>query len=124
MPRKMRATRSAVMLRESGASSIPETAVLEPMSRGVLDRPVEPGDDINDCERSALLLRLPRLDGATGIAPGGKTARDMGDRLQPHVLRGFCRERRTQPAGAMEDELFVLLEDRLGIGAFGIDPEL
>ncbi|WP_291704828.1 hypothetical protein, partial [Bradyrhizobium sp.] len=27
------------------ASSIPETPLLEPISRGVLDRPVEPGDD-------------------------------------------------------------------------------
>jgi hypothetical protein len=35
----------AVMLRGSGASSIPETFVLEPMGRGVLDRPAEPGDD-------------------------------------------------------------------------------
>src|SRR5262249_13228467 len=30
----------------SGASSIPETAVLESMGRGVLDRPVKPGDDL------------------------------------------------------------------------------
>ena len=29
----------------SGASSIPETFVLERMGPGVLDRPVEPGDD-------------------------------------------------------------------------------
>ena len=29
----------------SGASSIPETLVLEPLSRGVLGRPVMPGDD-------------------------------------------------------------------------------
>jgi len=29
----------------SGASSIPETVVLEPKSRGVLDRPVKPDDD-------------------------------------------------------------------------------
>jgi hypothetical protein len=41
------AANSVVMPRESGASSIPETAVLEPMGRGVLDRPVEPGDDID-----------------------------------------------------------------------------
>src|SRR5690349_22507050 len=36
----------ALMPRESGASSIPETSVLKWISRGVLDRPVEPGDDI------------------------------------------------------------------------------
>jgi len=40
---KIPATLSAVMLRESGASSIPETAVLERMDRGVLDRSVETG---------------------------------------------------------------------------------
>jgi hypothetical protein len=28
-----------------GRSSIPETAVIESISRGVLDRPVKPGDD-------------------------------------------------------------------------------
>jgi hypothetical protein len=37
---------SAVMLRESGASSISETPAIEPIGRGVLDRAVEPGDDI------------------------------------------------------------------------------
>jgi len=36
---------AAVIARESGQSSIPETAVLERMGRSVLDRPVEPGDD-------------------------------------------------------------------------------
>jgi hypothetical protein len=35
----------AVIAREGGQSSIPETAAIEPRSRGVLDRPVEPGDD-------------------------------------------------------------------------------
>ena len=29
----------------TGRSSIPETIVLEPMGRGVLGRPVKPGDD-------------------------------------------------------------------------------
>jgi len=36
---------SAVMPRAGGASSIPEASAIEAMSRGVLDRPVEPGDD-------------------------------------------------------------------------------
>src|SRR6185437_6847856 len=71
-----------------------------------------------------LLLRLPLLHGTTGIAPGGEAAAHMGDRLQPHVLRRFGRERGAQAAGAVEDELLVLLEDRLGIGARRIDPEL
>ncbi|MFX8079104.1 hypothetical protein ABTK74_20160, partial [Acinetobacter baumannii] len=34
-----------VITRESGRSSIPETAGLEPRGRDVLDRPVEPRDD-------------------------------------------------------------------------------
>jgi hypothetical protein len=29
----------------TGRSSIPEAALMEPRSRGVLDRPVKPGDD-------------------------------------------------------------------------------
>jgi hypothetical protein len=29
----------------TGRPSIPEAAVLEPIGRGVLDRPVKPGDD-------------------------------------------------------------------------------
>jgi len=36
---------STVMPRFKRASSIPETAVLERMGRGVLGRPVKPGDD-------------------------------------------------------------------------------
>ena len=69
------------------------------------------------------LLRLPLLDRAAGVAPGGKAAAHMGDRLQAHVLRGLGRERRTKSAGAVEDEFLVLLEDRLGVGALRIDPE-
>src|SRR4051794_27126295 len=69
------------------------------------------------------LLRLPLLDRPAGLAPGGKAAAQMRDRLQAHVLRGFRRERRTQAARAMKDELLVALEDRLGIGALRIDPE-
>jgi hypothetical protein len=37
---------SAVIARESGQSSIPETAVLEPIGSSLLGRPVKPGDDI------------------------------------------------------------------------------
>src|SRR2546430_6163033 len=72
---------------------------------------------------SPLLLRLPLLDRAAGVAPGGEAAAHMGDRLQAHVLRGLGRERRTHTAGAVEDELLVLLEDRLGIWALRSDPE-
>ena len=63
------------------------------------------------------------LDRAAGIAPGGEAAADMRDRLQPHVLRGFGRQRRAHAAGAMKDEFLVALENRLGIGAGRIDPE-
>src|SRR5947208_6223509 len=70
-----------------------------------------------------LLLRLPLLDRAAGVAPGGETAAHMRDRLQAHVLRGLGRECRAKAAGAVEDELLVFLEDRLGVGALRIDPE-
>src|SRR6185369_8346393 len=72
---------------------------------------------------SSLLLRLPLLDRTAGVAPGGETAAHVGDRFQAHVLRGLGRECRTKAAGAVEDELLVFLEDRLGIGALRIDPE-
>src|SRR5215211_7741686 len=74
-------------------------------------------------ENLNLLLRLPLLDRAAGVAPGGEAAAHVGDRLQAHVLRGLGRERRTHAAGAVEDEFLVLLEDRLGVGALRIDPE-
>ena len=70
------------------------------------------------------LLRLPLLDRTAGVAPGGKAAAHMRDRLQAHVLRGLRGERRAQAAGAVEDEFLVLLEDRLRVRALGIDPEL
>src|SRR6185437_1642569 len=53
----------------------------------------------------------------------GETAAHMGDRLQPHVLRGFGRQHRTQSAGVMKDELLVALEDRLRVGTRRVDPE-
>jgi hypothetical protein len=36
------ATHSAVIVREGGRSGIPETSVIESISRGVLDAPLEP----------------------------------------------------------------------------------
>src|SRR3984893_18677967 len=69
------------------------------------------------------LLRLEFLDRSAGVAPGGEPAAHMRDRFQPHVLRGFRRQRRTHAAGAMKDELLVALENRLGIGASRVDPE-
>src|SRR3974390_1648030 len=47
----------------------------------------------------------------------------MRHRLQTHILRGLGGERRAHAAGTMENELLVLLEDRLGVGACRIDPE-
>src|SRR4051794_6646494 len=72
---------------------------------------------------SPLLLRLPLLGRPTGVAPGGVAAGDVGDGLEAHVLRGLGGERRAQAAGAMKDELLVLLEHRLRIRALRIDPE-
>jgi hypothetical protein len=40
-----RAIFSAVIARLDRAPSIPETLMIEPKSRGVLDRPVKPDDD-------------------------------------------------------------------------------
>src|SRR3954452_3336178 len=78
----------------------------------------------NDGPSTLRLLRLPLLYRPAGVAPGGKAAAEMRNRLQPHVLCGFRRQRRTQAAGAMKDEFLVALEDRLGIGTLRIDPEL
>jgi hypothetical protein len=40
---------TAVIARESGRSSIPETPTIDPIGRSVLDRPVKPGDDGKGC---------------------------------------------------------------------------
>src|ERR1700677_4692124 len=74
-------------------------------------------------ELSLRLLRLDLLDRTAGVAPGGKTAADMRDRLQPHVLRGLGSQCRAHSTGAMKDEFLVALEDRLRIGAGRINPE-
>src|SRR6185369_9262652 len=50
--REIAASYSTVIVRESGRSSIPETAVIERKSRSVLDRPVKPDDDGGGCARS------------------------------------------------------------------------
>src|SRR5689334_4279635 len=70
----------------------------------------------------ALLLRLDLCHGATGLFPGAKTALEMGDRRQAHVLRRLGRQRRAPGAGTEEDELVAALEVVLGVGALGIDP--
>jgi hypothetical protein len=74
-------------------------------------------------ELSLRLLRLDLLDRTAGVAPGGESAGHMRNRLQPHVLRGFGRQRRAQSAGTIKDELLVALENRLRIGARRINPE-
>src|SRR5882724_4210056 len=77
------------------------------------------------CDDPSILwrLRLELLDRAAGIAPGGKTAADMRDRLQSHIVRGFRRQRRAHAARAVKDEFLVVLKNRLRIGARGVDPE-
>jgi hypothetical protein len=45
------------MIRESGRSSIPETVVLEPMDRGVLDRPFAGDDEGFEPVASAMIRR-------------------------------------------------------------------
>src|SRR5664279_99425 len=77
----------------------------------------------NDETSTLRLLRLELLHRAAGVAPGGKTAAHMRDRLQPHILRGLGRQRRAHAAGAVKHEFLVLLENRFGIGAGRIDPE-
>jgi hypothetical protein len=74
-----RAKFSAVIAREGGRSSIPETPVMESRSRGVLDRPVKPDDDSSSLEKrndETIHHRRPResgmgrtLPGPVGIAP-------------------------------------------------------
>src|SRR6266851_804741 len=83
-----------------------------------------PGMTVVVLATSPLLLRFPLFDRPAGVAPGGKAAAHMGDRLQAHVLCGLGCQSRAHAAGAVEDELLVFLEDRLCIGARGIDPEL
>src|ERR1700692_3168697 len=58
-------------------------------------------------ELSLRLVRLDLLDRTAGVAPGGKAAADMRDRLQPHVLCGLGRQRRAHAACAMIDGLLV-----------------
>src|SRR5271163_143498 len=69
------------------------------------------------------LRLLLGLDRAAGAAPGAEATADMGDRPQPHALRGLRRERRARAGGAEEHELGVRRERRLVIFAGGIEPE-
>src|SRR5947207_7184400 len=47
----------------------------------------------------------------------------MRDGTETHAMRGLRRERRTPAAGAEKHEALVLREDRLVVGARGVDPE-
>src|ERR1700743_1665573 len=77
---------------------------------------VTSGASVADVMLSGFLLRFPLLDRAAGVAPGGEAAAHMRDRLQAHVLRCLGGERGTKSAGAVKDELLVLLGGRLCIG--------
>src|SRR5579859_8362 len=109
---------------ERMGTRVPATQVLRRAFSHVVGEASWRSRQARERRTSALLLRLPLLHGPPGIAPGGETAAHMGDRLQAHVLRSLGREHRAQATGAMEDEFPVLLEDRLGVGARRIDPEL
>src|SRR5262249_48254793 len=77
----------------SGASSIPETAALEPIRRGVLDRPVKPGDDNGNRSPLAPLPSPPilRLKGPPKIGP----LRAHLAVLHPRPARPIPREKST-----------------------------
>jgi hypothetical protein len=65
------ATLSAVIVRESGRSSIPETLMIESRGRGILDRPVKPDDDSflrhSPRKRAALVAVGPRQEARPGM---------------------------------------------------------
>ncbi len=71
----------------------------------------------------SLFLCVARFGRAAGVFPGLVAADHVRDRLEPHVLRRFCSERRAQAPSAEEHEFLVLAELRLVVGAFGVDPE-
>src|SRR6185312_10179118 len=72
---------------------------------------------------SLVAQRGRRFDGPAGLRPSRKTARDMSDRFEAHVLRRLRGQRRAQSAAAEEDELLVLRKLRLVIRACRVDPE-
>ena len=74
--------------------------------------------------RAASVPGGPRCGFAAGLFPGIEAAGDMGDVAESHVLQRGGGQRRAPATAAEEDEALVLLEDRLGIGAFRVDPEL
>jgi hypothetical protein len=62
---------SAVIAREGGRSSIPETPAMESRSRGVLDRPVKPDDDSSSWRSETTKRSTFRHSGAMrSIEPG------------------------------------------------------
>ena len=75
---------------------------------------------------SRLGLRLGGrgLDPAAGLFPSAEATGNVRNGLEPHALRGLCRQRGAQTAGAEEHEALVLREGRFVIRAVGIDPEL
>src|SRR6266404_202618 len=85
-----RATLTIVIVRESGRSSIPETAVMESRSRGVLDAPVKPGHDGSLCSSTNAphsQVVIARLDRAI------QYSRDAYDGIETPRRTGY-------PAGA------------------------
>src|SRR3974390_2274590 len=64
-----------------------------------------------------------RFDRPASLLPRAKTAADMGDRLEPHLLRRLSGERRAQSGGAKEHKLLVLRKNRFVVRALRVDPE-
>ena len=68
-------------------------------------------------------LGCRRFERAARLAPRAEAARDVRDGTEAHAMRGLRGERRTPAAGAEKHEALVLREDRLVVGARGVDPE-
>src|SRR3954469_5694652 len=84
--------------------SIPETLMIEPRSRGVLDHPVKPGDDngvwrhtiSHAVRRTRLLRKRDRTFGVVLAHAGTQYSRDVNDRTE--------RLRRTGSSASAEDD--------------------
>lgn len=78
-------------------------------------------DDVSETGRQQFLVNV--FNRPASFLPASKTALDMGDRFQAHILGGLRRQRRSPVEGAMKDKTLVLAEDRLEVWAFWINPK-
>jgi hypothetical protein len=65
-----------------------------------------------------------RGERSPGLFPGAEAAFNMCDILQSHILGGLRGQRGAPAAGAKKHEALRFGEDRLGVGALRVDPEL